>query len=188
MRGGTATPAGSQQPNRQFHDRPAALNPRQNHIWVPASNPLRTTPAHAAGPVLQHRPSDTPTQALDRARRASDVFNISNFPRDLNPSVQRRCIARTGFDTWTMIAAYSRAPSSSIRVRTLLQVGAGVAADCLTSLPQRVCDRLFAINDAEAYWRGWQISRVQGGFGRRYRDPAFDSIGTLDEEEPATAA
>jgi hypothetical protein len=116
------------------------------------------------------------------------VFNISNFPRDLNPSVQRRRTARTGFDTWTMIAAYSRAPSSSIRMRTFLTVGTGVATDCLTAMPRRAGDRLFAINDAEGSWRGWQTIRVNGGLGRRYRDPAFDTIGTLDEEEPATAA
>jgi hypothetical protein len=90
----------------------------------------------------------------------------------------------TGFDTWTMIAAYSRAPSAGIRLRTFLAVGTGVIADRLTRLPRRACDRLFAMSDAEAYWRGWQITRVHGGFGRRYRDPAFDAlntIGTLDE-------
>jgi hypothetical protein len=80
-----------------------------------------------------------------------------------------------------MIATYSRAPSSGIRPRTFLLVGAGVLADRLMSAPHRGCDRLFAINDAEAHWRGWQIISVHGGFGRRYRDPAFGTIGSLDE-------
>jgi hypothetical protein len=80
-----------------------------------------------------------------------------------------------------MIAAYSRVPSSGIRVRTFLAVGVGVMADRLTALPRRACDRLYALNDAEAYWRGWQIIRVHGGFARRYRDPAFDALGALDE-------
>jgi hypothetical protein len=82
----------------------------------------------------------------------------------------------TGLDTWTMIAAYACVPSSGVRIRTFLAVGAGVMNDCLTSFPRRACDRLFAINDAEAHWRGWQITRVHGGFARRYRDPMFDTL------------
>jgi hypothetical protein len=109
------------------------------------------------------------------------VFNISNFTREDNPSRAHRRTTRSGLDTWTMIATYSRAPSSGIRPRTFLLVGAGVLADRLMSAPHRGCDRLFAINDAEAHWRGWQIISVHGGFGRRYRDPAFGTIGSLDE-------
>ena len=44
----------------------------------------------------------------------------------------------------------------------------------LAALPGRLGDRLFAMNDNEAYWRDWQITRTHGGFGRRYRDPSFD--------------
>jgi hypothetical protein len=29
------------------------------------------------------------------------------------------------------------------------------------------------MNDAEANWRSWQITRTHGGLGRRYRDPQF---------------
>jgi hypothetical protein len=109
------------------------------------------------------------------------VFNLSNSTREDNPSINIRGTTVTGLDTWTMIAAYSRVPPSGIRVRTFLAVGVGVMADRLTALPRRACDRLFAINDAEAHWRGWQISRAHSGFGRRYRDPAFDSLRALDE-------
>jgi hypothetical protein len=84
----------------------------------------------------------------------------------------------SGFDTWTMIATYSRTPTSGVRSRIFLAVGAGVLADHLISFPRHACDRLFAINDAEAHWRGWQTVRVHGGFGRRYRDPAFDTLGS----------
>src|SRR5271154_7162920 len=80
-----------------------------------------------------------------------------------------------------MIAAFSRAPASGIRIRTFLTVGAGVLTDCLTSFPRRACDRLFALNDAEASWRDWQSVKMRGGFGRRYRDPSFHPICTLDE-------
>ena len=37
-------------------------------------------------------------------------------------------------------------------------------------------DRSFAMNDNEAYWRGWQITKTHGGLGRRYRDPRFDTL------------
>lgn len=40
----------------------------------------------------------------------------------------------------------------------------------------RLGDRLFTMNDTEAYWRGWQITKSQGGLGRRYRDPLFDTL------------
>ncbi len=46
----------------------------------------------------------------------------------------------------------------------------------LAAVACRLGDRLFAMNDAEAYWRGWQITKTQGGLGRRYRDPRFDTL------------
>jgi hypothetical protein len=43
----------------------------------------------------------------------------------------------------------------------------------LAALPGRLGDRLFTMNDTEAYWRDWQIIKTHGGLGRRYRDPRF---------------
>jgi hypothetical protein len=40
---------------------------------------------------------------------------------------------------------------------------------------RRIGDRMFAENDAEGYWWGWQITRLAGGLGRRYRDQRFDN-------------
>ena len=113
------------------------------------------------------------------------MFNISIRTREHNPCVHSRRTAMSGFDTWTMIAAYSRTATSSVRLRLFLTIGAGVLADHFTSLPRHTCDRLYSINDAEASWRGWQVNRVHGGFGRLYHDPAFKA---LDSEEPAAAA
>jgi hypothetical protein len=48
----------------------------------------------------------------------------------------------------------------------------------LACLPGRLGDQLFTMNDAEADWRGWQITKVYGGFGRRNRDPRFDALVT----------
>jgi hypothetical protein len=46
----------------------------------------------------------------------------------------------------------------------------------LAALARRLGDRLFAMNDAEAYWRSWQITRTHGGLARIYRDPRFDTL------------
>jgi hypothetical protein len=47
----------------------------------------------------------------------------------------------------------------------------------LADLPQWFGTRLFISGDEEAYWRGWQITRLQGGLGRGYRDTRFGPPG-----------
>jgi len=44
------------------------------------------------------------------------------------------------------------------------------------AVPRSLGDYLFAINDNEACWRDWQITRMRGGLARRYRDPQFASL------------
>ena len=61
--------------------------------------------------------------------------------------------------------------------RILVSTGR-VLLSWLVTLPRRLADRLFVMNDAEAYWRSWQITRTHGGLARRYREPRF---GTLAE-------
>ncbi len=46
----------------------------------------------------------------------------------------------------------------------------------LIGLPRRAGRRLFAMNDAEAGWRGWQVTETLGGLGRRYRDARWDAL------------
>ena len=46
----------------------------------------------------------------------------------------------------------------------------------LAAIPRRLGDRLFMMNDTEAYWRDWQIIKTHGGLARRYRDPRFDTL------------
>ena len=151
----------------------------------------------------------TPTQrntthAQDRARRASDVINISNFRSEDNPRwpqggaagrlmpagppaaarvAGRSTGARTGDaearirDTWTRIRdTWTRIRDTWTRIWSAVTVIAWVFAGWVSGIPRRWLDRLFEKNDAEAYWRGWQIARVHGGFGRRYRDPRFDTL------------
>ena len=73
-------------------------------------------------------------------------------------------------DTWTRLRRRLAAA-----VRAVPLVGR-VLLSWLAALPRRLGDRLFAMNDAEAYWRDWQMTRTHGGLGRRYRDPRFDTL------------
>lgn len=59
-----------------------------------------------------------------------------------------------------------------------LRLAAGLAAAWLAGLVRRAGRRLFAMNDLEARWRGWQVTELAGGLGRQYRDARFDSRGT----------
>jgi hypothetical protein len=47
----------------------------------------------------------------------------------------------------------------------------------LASLPRRAGNRLFAMNDAEAGWRGWDTTVLAAGLARQYRDPRFATLG-----------
>ena len=51
-----------------------------------------------------------------------------------------------------------------------------MALDRLAYFLRRWGDRRFAMNDTEACWWGWQITKTLGGFGRRYRDVRFDTL------------
>jgi hypothetical protein len=67
----------------------------------------------------------------------------------------------------------------------------------LASLPHRAGSRLFAMNDTEAGWRGWEVTELWGGLGRSYRDRRFDLLSAmralglldlnLDTDPPRTA-
>jgi hypothetical protein len=57
-----------------------------------------------------------------------------------------------------------------------LRTTAGIAVAWLAGLPRRTGNRLFAMNDAEAGWRGWQVTELAGGLARQYRDARFDTL------------
>jgi hypothetical protein len=63
---------------------------------------------------------------------------------------------------------------AGIRRLGVLATAGWIALSWLAALPGRLGDRLFAMNDNEAYWRDWQTVKTNGGLGRRYRDPSFD--------------
>ena len=106
------------------------------------------------------------------------MINISNCTSKDNPrSLDLRTAGSTssaGAPTWT--AASHR--SAGARLGHLLAAAAGVPASWLAYALRRCGDRWFAMNDNEAYWRGWQISKTHAGLGRRYRDPRFDMLAS----------
>ena len=97
------------------------------------------------------------------------MINISNYPGNDNPPRPRP----------PTVALVRERPGS--RVRDTLVLAISVTLDWLAYLlrPNRLQhfgDRWFAMNDTEAYWRGWQITKTHGGLGRRYRDLRFDTL------------
>ncbi len=46
----------------------------------------------------------------------------------------------------------------------------------LYNIPRRIGDRVFAMNDDEARWHGWEIIPRHAGLTRRYRDPMFNTL------------
>ena len=90
------------------------------------------------------------------------MINISNYTGNDNPPRPRPP---------TVALVRERAGS---RVRDALVFAVGV--DWLAYLLRRWGDRWFAMNDTEAHWWGWQITKTLGGLGRRYRDIRFDRL------------
>jgi hypothetical protein len=76
-------------------------------------------------------------------------------------------------DTWTFGARFRRVLAGAVRGVVL---AGHILLSWLAAIPRRLGDRLFAMNDTEAHWRNWQITRTHGGLGRRYRDPQFDAL------------
>ena len=103
------------------------------------------------------------------------MINISNYASKDNPtrpvpaSPPRRPAGVT-------VAERPDGRSARTRIWDSLTLAVGVAVDWLAYFPRRWGDRQFAVNDAEAYWWGWQITKTLGGLGRRYRDIRFDTL------------
>jgi hypothetical protein len=105
------------------------------------------------------------------------VTNVSNFTSINKPVWRLAAPAEPARPTGPADRAATGWPHrDDTRTRGLgaLADAAWIMLSWLAALPGRLADRLFAMNDNEAYWRDWQITRTHGGFGRRYRDPSFD--------------
>jgi hypothetical protein len=119
------------------------------------------------------------------------VINISNFTSKDNPRwlqaepVRPASPGRPPGPPAAHVQApgAGRAGTCSLGARTgnVFVVLAVFMLGWLAAIARRLGDRLFAMNDNEAYWRGWQITGVHGGLGRRYRDPLFDTLAECSQ-------
>ena len=90
------------------------------------------------------------------------MINISNYTGIDNPPRPRP----------PAVALVRERAGSRLRDALVFVMG----VDWLAYRLRRWGDRWFAMNDTEAYWRGWQITKTHGGLGRRYRDIRFDTL------------
>ena len=111
------------------------------------------------------------------------MINITNFTWQDNPPGPARGpagdpVAERAGKAARRSAARSAGPWRHLggRVADITGLAAAVLLSWLAYIPRRLGDHLFSRNDTEAYWRGWQITKVHGGLGRRYRDPRFDTL------------
>ena len=80
----------------------------------------------------------------------------------------------------------TRPPIHGLPVGAAFRSCVGSLAGWLASLPHRIGARLFAMNDTEARWRGWEITELRCGLSRSYHDPRFDLLRLLRTLDPQT--
>lgn len=66
-----------------------------------------------------------------------------------------------------------RLPDPVRAVADAFRTACASLAGWLAGIPRRTGTRLFARNDEEAGWRGWQITELHGGLSRSYHDARF---------------
>ena len=82
-------------------------------------------------------------------------------------------------DAALLVSRASAAPSTAISIRSghgvgsTLRIAGAIGLSWLIGLPRRLGNRLFTMNDAEAGWRGWEVTELATGLGRQYRDARF---------------
>jgi len=69
-----------------------------------------------------------------------------------------------------------RLPDPIRAVADAFRAACASLAGWLAGIPRRAGARLFARNDEEAGWRGWQITELHGGLARSYRDTRFSVL------------
>ena len=107
------------------------------------------------------------------------MINISNFTSKNNPQWRPAEPGRTARTEQPRVpdqAAGATAQASPPGFGRILVIVGWVLLSWLTAIPRRLGGRLFVMNDTEAYWRSWQITKTHGGLARRYRDPRFDTL------------
>ena len=85
-----------------------------------------------------------------------------------------RCCAARHREPWRA----SQASLTASAVGDTLRTAGAIGIAWLIGLPRRLGSWLFALNDAEAGWRGWQVTELKNGLARQYRDARFATLGT----------
>jgi hypothetical protein len=98
------------------------------------------------------------------------VINISNHTSEDIPSWSAVLVVLTQPLTTAKVTGHSGGRPLGARIRNI--------PDWLVALPRRWGDRWFAMNDAEAEWRGPPMTRVHVGLDRGEAEGG-------DDEEPA---
>ena len=99
------------------------------------------------------------------------MINISNYAGKDNPPVPR-----PRPPTVALVRDREAGRPAGGQARDALGLAVGVVLDWLAYFLRRWTDRRFAMNDTEAYWWGWQITKTLGGLGRNYRDIRFEAL------------
>jgi hypothetical protein len=108
------------------------------------------------------------------------VINSINLANNDNP----RWIA--GNQPATLTGLGISRPEPRVTTRGLFRSTTAEIAGWLAGILRRIGAKLFAVNDAEAYWRGWEITQLHGGLSRRYRDRRFETLKTQDPGHSST--
>jgi hypothetical protein len=137
----------------------------------PSSRPAGTRAAtRCAVPRTDHRVSPAQRGTTPAPERASRSHVSKNRPARGRESL----VEPTRSAGWTEAAGTSaRRPGPAPRGLRALTACGRILLGWLAACPGRLGDRLFAMNDTEARWRGWQTTKTHGSFGRGYRDPHF---------------
>ena len=104
------------------------------------------------------------------------MINISNCTSKDNPHWALAQAPRPRPPTVALIMDRRDGRSARTRLRDGLVLAVGVALDWLAYSLRRCGARWFTMNDTEAYWWGWQITKTLAGLGRRYRDTRFETL------------
>ena len=167
--------------------RDATIQDRSHSATALSAQKARTNPGNTAGPVLPHRPSETPPVLRNHREglvTCSTVATCTEKTTPVGSTVTQRKhrrfrTPRSGFrrciDPWAhpvtglgggLVARVTRSACNAC----------GIGAAWLIGLPRRAGARIHAANDAEARWWHWQVTERCGGLVRQYRDARFDVL------------
>jgi hypothetical protein len=140
----------------------------QKRSWADAAtpaHPLETLPAHARAKGVTFAKTSAPLGK-------DNPLSVTGGYRSVSGSVAAGTRGRPA----TSILARVASAGARAALTALPRARAATLAGWPAGLLARAGDLIFAANDEEAAWRGWNVERQRGGLSRVYRDPAFDLL------------